>query len=185
MMTFTRKIFAMMLMLVVSTTAFAEVKTWSHVWDTSKSNGGEGFYHISNNADTVQTTMLKKLEWTYRGNTSVTAYLASTGQYFGSAKSPVTHATLSTSKLLGKILSVKIEAKVKDAAQDVKIGVSVNGVKYGNACAPTTTRALYAFTPAGDAQEGEICITMDQTSETKGIIYFFSMTIENMMELAL
>lgn len=46
MMTFTRKIFAMMLMLVVSTTAFAEVKTWSHVWDTSKSNGGEGFYHI-------------------------------------------------------------------------------------------------------------------------------------------
>lgn len=36
----------MMLMLVVSTTAFAEVKTWSHVWDTSKSNGGEGFYHI-------------------------------------------------------------------------------------------------------------------------------------------
>lgn len=178
MMTFTRKIFAMMLMLIVSTTAFAEVKTWSHVWDTSKSNGGEGFYHISNNADTVQTTMLKKLEWTYRGNTSVTAYLASTGQYFGSAKSPVTHATLSTSKLLGKILSVKIEAKVKDAAQDVKIGVSVNGVKYGNACAPTTTRTQYAFTPAGDAQEGEICITMDQTSETKGIIYFFSMTIE-------
>ena len=77
----------MMLMLVVSTTALAEVKTWSHVWDTSKSNGGEGFYHISNNADTVQTTMLKKLEWTYRGNTSVTAFLASTGQYFGSAKS--------------------------------------------------------------------------------------------------
>ena len=94
MMTFTRKIFAMMLMLVVSTTAFAEVKTWSHVWDTSKSNGGEGFYHISNNADTVQTTILKKLEWTYRGNTSVTAYMASTGQYFGSAKSPVTHATI-------------------------------------------------------------------------------------------
>lgn len=61
MMTFTRKIFAMMLMLVVSTTAFAEVKTWSHVWDTSKANGGEGFYHISNNADTVQTTMLKNL----------------------------------------------------------------------------------------------------------------------------
>lgn len=42
MMTFTRKIFAMMLMLIVSTTAFAEVKTWSHVWDTSKANGGEG-----------------------------------------------------------------------------------------------------------------------------------------------
>lgn len=178
MMTLTKKVFALLLMLVMSTTAFAEVKTWSHVWDTSKSSGGEGFYHLSDNSETVQTTMLKQLEWTYSGNTSVTAYTGTAGQYFGSAKSPVTHATLTTSKLLGKILSVKIEAKTKDAAQEVAIGVSVNGVNYGDAANPTTEKATYTFTPAGDAQEGEICITMDQTSETKGIIYFFSMTIE-------
>lgn len=178
MMTTTKKIFALMLMLAINMAAFADVKTWSHTWDTSKANGGEGFYHLSNNTDTVQTTTLKQLEWTYRGNTSVTAYSGSAGQYFGSAKSPVTHATLTTSKLLGKIVSVKIEAKTKDAAQDVKIGVSVGGENYGTASTLTSTQAAYTFTPTSVAQEGEICITMDQTSDTKGIIYFYSLTIE-------
>ncbi len=177
-MTFTKKIFAMMLMLALSATAFAEVKTWSHVWNTSRANGGEGFYHLSNNTDTIQTTVLKQLEWTYSGNTSVTAFAGASGQYFGSAKSPVTHATLKTSKLLGKILSVKIEAKVKTADQDVKIGVMVNGTSYGSAIKPTTTKTVYTFTPQAEAQEGEICITMDQSSSAPGIIYFFSMAIE-------
>ncbi|MDO4512156.1 MAG: PKD domain-containing protein [Bacteroidales bacterium] len=174
----TKTIFALLLLLVCGIGASAEVKTWTHKWDTSKANGGEGFYHISDNSETTQTTMLKKLEWTYSGNTSVTAYTASAGQYFGSAKSPVTHATLSTSKMQGKIISVKIETKVKDAAQAVAIGVKVNGVAYGTDINPTTEKAEYTFAPAGEAQEGEIVITMDQTSETKGIIYFFSMTIE-------
>ena len=175
---FTKKIFAMLLMLTLSVAAFAEVKTWSHVWNTSRANGGEGFYHISNNSDTVQTTMLKQLEWTYRGNTSVTAFTASSVQYFCSAKSPVTHATLKTTRLQGKILSVKIEAKVKADNQNVTIGVSVNGVNYGNAIKPTSTQTVYTFTPQAEAQEGEICITMDQPSDAPGIIYFFSMAIE-------
>lgn len=167
-----------LLCLLFSTTAWADVATWTHAWDTSRANGGEGFYHISNNEETTQVAILKGLEWTYVANTSVTAFSASAGQYFGSAASPVTHATLSTDKLQGKILSVKLECKTKDAAQEVKIGVSVGGENYGDAWTLSTEKSTHTFTPASDAQEGEIVITMDQTSETKGIIYFYSMTIE-------
>lgn len=172
----TKKLFALMLMMVTMT-AWADVSTWTHKWDTSRTSGGEGFYHLSDNSETTQTTTLKGLEWTYSGNTSVTAYTGSAGQYFGSAKSPVTHATLTTDKLKGKILSVSIECKTKDAAQVVSVGVSVNGESFG-ANQLTTTQTTYKYVPTGDAPEGEIVITMDQTSETKGIIYFFSMSIE-------
>lgn len=166
-----------MLFMLVGLMAWAETSTWVHEWNVSKANGGEGFYHISDNAETTQTTMLKGLEWTYSGNTSVTAYTASAGQYFGSAKSPVKHATLTTSGLKGsKIVSVEIEAKTKDDAQDVAIGVSVNGVNYGDAQSLNSTRTAYTYTPTA-AQDGDIVITMDQTSETVGIIYFYKMTI--------
>lgn len=172
-----RTILAMALMLV-SAMAWADVSTWTHEWNVSRANGGEGFYHISNNDDTIQTTTLKGLEWTYSSNCSVTAFSASTGQYFGSAASPVSHATLSTSLLRGKILSVTIEAKVKTDEQNVNIGVSVNGQTYSSPAQLTATRTAYTFAPAADAAEGEIVITMDQTSETKGIIYFHKITIE-------
>lgn len=176
-MTLTRK-FMTVLFMLVGMTAFAQTGTWVHEWNVSKANGGEGFYHITDNDETTQTTTLKGLEWTYSGNTSVTAYTASAGQYFGSAKSPVTHATLTTSGLKGsKIKSVTIEAKTKDAAQEVAVGVSVNGVNYGDAQSLTTTRTAYTYEPAAAAQDGDIVITMDQTSETVGIIYFYKMTI--------
>lgn len=171
-----RKLFTLFFMLV-SMISMADTSTWVHEWNVSKSSGGEGFYHASDNDEKVQTTMLKGLEWTYSGNTSVAAYTGSAGQYFGTAKSPVTHATLSTDKLQGKILKVIIEAKTKEATQAVSIGVKVNGVDFG-AQSLTADRAAYTFVPTGDAPEGEIVISMDQTSETKGIIYFFKMTIE-------
>lgn len=166
-----------MMLMLVSMVSWADTSVWEHEWNVSKADGGEGFYHISNNDETTQVAMLKGVEWTYSGNTSVTAFSSSAGQYFGSAKSPVTHATLSTDKLLGKILSVKIEAKTKEEAQVVNIGVKVNGQEYGNHTL-TTERAPYAYVPTGEAAEGEIVITMDQTSETVGIIYFYKMTIE-------
>lgn len=171
-----RKLFTLLFMLV-SMISMADTSTWVHEWNVSKSSGGEGFYHLTDNNETTQVAMLKGVEWTYSGNVSVTAYTASAGQYFGSAKSPVTHATLSTDKLQGKILKVIIEAKKKDAAQVVNIGVKVNGVDFGTQSL-TTERAAYTYVPTGDAPEGEIVITMDQPSETKGIIYFFKMTIE-------
>ncbi|MBQ0057774.1 MAG: PKD domain-containing protein [Bacteroidales bacterium] len=167
------------LAMLCTSAAKAEVGQWTFAWDTSRSSGGEGFYHISSNTDTIQTETLNGLEWTFQSNTSVTAYTASAGQYFGSAKSPVKHATLTTDKLMGKVKEVQVEAK-KKVDTDVTIAVSVNSIDYTHEESATaqldTAWAKYCFVPAAD-EEGLICITMDQTSETTGPIYFRSLTI--------
>lgn len=169
------------MLLLVATTGRAEDKTWSFKWDTSKASGGEGFYHIANNEETTQEATLNGLLWIYSGNTSVTAYSSSTGQYFGSAKSPVTHATLSTEYLKGTIKSVTIEAKKKSETSPVTLKVNVGDAVYqydGNeSCSLTNDQAAYTFVPSGDAADGTICITMDQELEDAGIIYFLAMTI--------
>lgn len=152
-------------------------ETWSFVWDTSRSNGGEGFYNISDHSKTTQVETLNGLEWTLESNSYATGYTATSGQYFGSSANPITHGTLSTPYLHGKIKSVSFEAKTKDAAQDVKVTVSVGGVNYGEPVSLTTDKTVYTCTPTGDPQEGDIVFTFDQTSETKSIIYFYSMSI--------
>lgn len=168
------------LAITLMTSAWAEDATWSFTWNTSRSDGGEGFYHISSNDDTIQIATLNTLEWVFQGNTSVTAYTGSAGQYFGSAKSPVKHATLSTSRLHGVIKKVSIEAKKKDGTE-VTLKVSVNGVQY--ICNEQYTENLttdfeaHDFIPLAEAADGEIIIGMDQPSETTGPIYFRSMTI--------
>lgn len=156
---------------------WAADSTWSFKWDTNRSSGGEGFYNISDHSQLIQVQMLNGLQWTLNSDSHATGYTATSGQYFGSATYPITHGTLSTNYLKGKIKSVSFETKVKDAAQDVKIAVSVGGVNYGNAVSPTTTQTVYTCTPDGEAQEGEIVFTFDQQSDTKGIIYFYSMSI--------
>lgn len=157
----------------------AQEGTWSFTWDKSRADGGEGFYHISNNDETTQEATLNGLAWTYEGNTSVTAYTGSAGQYFGSAKSPVTHATLSTSWLQGKILDVTVEAKKKEGA-DVTIGVSVDGTVYtydnAETAQMTTEWASYTFVP-NSAAEGTIVISLDQAEGTTGPVYFHGITI--------
>lgn len=169
-----------MMLMLFATGAWAQEGTWTHKWDTSRSSGGEGFYHITNNDETTQTTTLKELEWTYSGNTSVTAFTGTAGQYFGSAASPVTSATLSTELLKGKIKKVTIEAKKKDDT-DVTIGVSVGGKSYlcgSNAEQQMTTDwASYNYLPDGSEQEGKIVISMNQKPGTTGPIYFLSITI--------
>lgn len=176
-----KKAFYLLMLLLVATTGWAEDKTWSFKWDTSKANGGEGFYHIANNEETTQVTTLNGLEWTYSGNTSVTAFSGSTGQYFGSAKSPVTHATLSTQYLKGTIKSVTIEAKKKSETSPVTIQVNIGDAAYNydgaSSCSLANDQATYTFTPNGEVAEGTICITMDQELEDAGIIYFLSMSI--------
>lgn len=180
-------LFISTLLLLGAGQAMAQQGSWSFTWDTSRSDGGEGFYHISSNEDTIQEATLNSLPWIYSGNTSVTAYTGSAGQYFGSAKNPVTHATLTTSYVNGLINVVTIEAKKKEGA-DVTIGVSVGGIVYrctGEVTSQLTTDwATYTFVPyspipvvPASPMEGEICITMDQTSETTGPIYFHSMSI--------
>lgn len=167
-------------LMLLTASAWAEDATWTFKWDTSKSNGGEGFYHITSNEETTQQTTLNTLQWTFSSNTSVTAFTGTAGQYFGSAKSPVFNGTLSTAYLSGKIKSVTVEAKKKDGAT-VNIGVSVNGVSYKHDASTTADLtnewASYAFAPTGEPAEGEIVITMTQAEETPGPIYFLSLTI--------
>lgn len=157
--------------------SFAEDSTWSFVWDTNRSSGGEGFYNISDHSQLIQVQTLNGLEWTLNSDSHATGFTASTGQYFGSSTYPITHGTLSTSYLHGKIKSVSFEAKTKDEAQDVKITVSVGGVNYGEPVSLTTEKTVYTCTPTGEPQEGDIVFTFDQTSETKSIIYYYSMSI--------
>lgn len=168
-------------MALMVSVAWASEGTWTFAWNKSKADGGEGFYHISNNTDTIQEATLNGLAWTYQGNTSVTAYTASAGQYFGSAKSPCIHGTLTTGSLKGKVKEVRLETKKKDAAQDVRFAITVGGVSYlseGDVTATTGTDwSTCTFVPAADAAEGTIVIDMAQLSETVGIIYFRSMTI--------
>lgn len=167
--------------------AVAQEGTWTHTWDKSRADGGEGFYHITNNDDTTQVAVLNGLEWTFTANTSVTAFAGSTGQYFGSAKSPVTHAELTTSYLSGVIKSVSVEAK-KKADTDVTLSVLVGGIVYRASAEVqpqlTTDWATYTFVPYSPIpiipaapQEGDICISMDQGTETTGPIYFKSISI--------
>jgi len=169
-----------LLALASMTLANAQEGTWSHVWNTSRSDGGEGFYHLTSNDDTIQVATLNNLEWTLVSESSVTAFTGSAGQYIGSAKSPATHARLSTSGVQGKILSVSVEAKHKDGS-DVTVSVSVADDIYlcgGEAQAATTTDfTVYTFTPTADAAEGTILIRLDQESETKGPIYLKSLSI--------
>lgn len=151
-------------------------KTWTFKWDTSRSDGGEGFYNISDHSQTTQVQTLKGLVWTFTANTHATGFTSSAGQYFGSGTYPVTHATLATSNLSGKVLSVKIDAKKKGDAE-VTIGVNVNGKDYLSPVTLTKDQAEYEFVPDGEAEDGVITIVMDQGSENAGIINFFGITI--------
>lgn len=169
--------FILSLLMLTSTTAWAEDATWQHKWDKSRADGGEGFYNISNHDLFTQVATLNTLEWTYQGNSYTTAFTGSKGQYFGTAANPVIHATLTTDKLKGKIKSVKVEAKTNVETQVATIGVSVNSKDYKSPASLTTTQTEYEFLPDGDAEEGTIVITMDQNEDTPGIIYFYSMTI--------
>jgi len=174
-------LFYLMFMLCCMT-SMADSGTWTFKWDTAKASGGEGFYHMTDNEDTIQTTTLNKIEWKYASNCSVTIYTAASGQVFGSAKSPVIHSTLSTEGIKGQISSISVEAKTKDAAQVVTVSAKVNGKSYKDAEGKISStlsneQKSYTFKPANDAEEGKIEILIDQTSETKGMIYFLSMSI--------
>lgn len=176
-----KKVFYLLMLMLVATTGWAEDKTWTFQWNTSRADGGEGFYHLSNNEETTQEATLNGLLWTYEADCSVTGFSSSAGQYFGSAKSPVTHATLSTQYLKGTIKSVTIEAKKRSETSPVTIQVKVGDAAYNydgaSSCSLTLDQASYTFVPNDNAAEGIICITMDQELEDAGIINFFAMSI--------
>lgn len=162
---------------LITTCGWAADGTWNFVWNKSRSDGGEGFYNISDHSAFTQVQSLNGLQWTLNSDSYATGFTATSGQYFGTAANPITEGTLSTAYLKGKIKKVSIRAKVKSDGQVAKIGVKVGGNDYGEAVTLTTDTTTYNFTPTDGDKEGEIVITFDQKSETKGIIYFFAMEI--------
>ena len=160
--------------------------TWSFEWNTSKANGGQGFYNFgaSRVEKDVYTTELNGVQWNASAEgTFIYAYTSTMGQYIGSAGEPPTSAKLWTDGILGKVTAVRVTARVQKAEYEGNVSVTVNGVNY--ACNGNTTAALestekqFEFSvAAANAQEGEVAVVLNQTSEKKGTLYVRKIEID-------
>lgn len=160
--------------------------TWSFEWNTSKANGGQGFYNFgaSRVEKDVYTTELNGVQWNASAEgTFIYAYTSNMGQYIGSAGEPPTSAKLWTDGIMGKVTAVRVTARVQKAEYEGNVSVTVNGVNY--ACNGKTSAALestekqFEFSiAAADAKEGEVVIMLNQTSENKGPLYVRKIEID-------
>lgn len=160
--------------------------TWSFEWNTSKANGGQGFYNFgaSRVEKDVYTTELNGVQWNASAEgTFIYAYTSKMGQYIGSAGEPPTSAKLWTDGIMGKVMAVRVTARVQKAEYEGNVSVTVNGVNY--ACNGKTSAALestekqFEFNVAAvDAKEGEVAIVLNQTSEKKGPLYVRKIEID-------
>lgn len=160
--------------------------TWSFEWNTSKANGGQGFYNFgaSRVEKDVYTTELNGVQWNASAEgTFIYAYTSNMGQYIGSAGEPPTSAKLWTDGIMGKVTAVRVTARVQKAEYEGNVSVTVNGVNY--ACNDNTSAALestekqFEFSiAAADAKEGEVAIVLNQTSEKKGPLYVRKIEID-------
>lgn len=160
--------------------------TWSFEWNTSKANGGQGFYNFgaSRVKKDVYTTELNGVQWNASAEgTFIYAYTSNMGQYIGSAGEPPTSAKLWTDGIMGKVTAVRVTARVQKAEYEGNVSVTVNGVNY--ACNDNTSAALestekqFEFSiAAADAKEGEVAIVLNQTSEKKGPLYVRKIEID-------
>lgn len=160
--------------------------TWSFEWNTSKANGGQGFYNFgaSRVEKDVYTTELNGVQWNASAEgTFIYAYTSNMGQYIGSAGEPPTSAKLWTDGILGKVTAVRVTARVQKAEYEGNVSVTVNGVNY--VCDGKTSAALestekqFEFSiAAADAKEGEVAIVLNQTSEKKGPLYVRKIEID-------
>lgn len=160
--------------------------TWSFEWNTSKANGGQGFYNFgaSRVEKDVYTTELNGVQWNASAEgTFIYAYTSKMGQYIGSAGEPPTSAKLWTDGILGKVTAVRVTARVQKAEYEGNVSVTMNGVNY--ACNDNTSAALestekqFEFSiAAADAKEGEVAIVLNQTSEKKGPLYVRKIEID-------
>ena len=160
--------------------------TWSFEWNTSKANGGQGFYNFgaSRVEKDVYTTELNGVQWNASAEgTFIYAYTSNMGQYIGSAGEPPTSAKLWTDGIMGKVTAVRVTARVQKAEYEGNVSVTVNGVNY--ACNGKTSAALestekqFEFNVAAtNAKEGEVAIVLNQTSEKKGPLYVRKIEID-------
>lgn len=164
----------------------AATTTWSFEWNTSKKDGGQGFYNFGSSKveKDVYTTELNGVQWNISSEgTYIYAYTSTMGQYIGSASEAPSSSTLWTTGFAGKIKDVKVTARVKDDKKAGNVAVAVNGKDYlcdGKAKASLTgTLAEYAFTiNDADMQEGKLEIKLNQTSEEKGPLYIYKVVVD-------
>lgn len=160
--------------------------TWSFEWNTSKKDGGQGFYNFgaSREDKDVYTTELNGLQWNASAvGTTLYAFTANMGQYIGSAGEPASSARLWTDGIVGKVTTVRVTARVQKPEYAGDISVTVNGTSYlcdeATSAALQSTEAQFVFTVnAADAQEGEVAIILNQTSEKKGPLYLRKIEID-------
>lgn len=160
--------------------------TWSFEWNTSKANGGQGFYNFgaSRVEKDVYTTELNGVQWNASAEgTFIYAYTSKMGQYIGSAGEPPTSAKLWTDGIMGKVTAVRVTARVQKAEYEGNVSVTVNGVNYAcndnTSAALESTEKLFEFSiAAADAKEGEVAIVLNQTSEKKGPLYVRKIEID-------
>lgn len=168
--------------------------TYTHIWDKGRNDGGEGFYNFgSTSVDSYTfTESLSGVNWTATTEGSnVMAYTANNGQAFGQATSkPCTHIELTTDGISGQVTEVIVASHKGTASADLSnaaLKVSVNGTPYlynSEESVPlTATSTQYSFKPAGQPQEGEIKIEVNQDSETKVVIYFKSIVVNYRTEV--
>lgn len=160
--------------------------TWSFEWNTSKANGGQGFYNFgaSRVEKDVYTTELNGVQWNASAEgTFIYAYTSKMGQYIGSAGEPPTSAKLWTDGIMGKVTAVRVTARVQKAEYEGNVSVTVNGVNYAyngkTSAALESTEKQFEFSiAAADAKEGEVAIVLNQTSEKKGPLYVRKIEID-------
>ena len=158
--------------------------TWSFEWNTSRANGGQGFYNFGTNRveKDFYTAELNGLQWNISAvGTTTYAYTANKGQYVGSASEPPSNVRLWTGGIVGKVTAVRVKAYLQKAEYAGDVSVKVNGSSYQ--CGKSASASLsaaeteFAFTIA-DAREGEIEITINQTSENMGPVYLRKIEVD-------
>ena len=179
-MTKTLRFMMAMLMTAMTSVMMAATATWHYEWNTTKQNGGEGFYNFGSSFvdfDDYLTTTINGLTWhaTATG-TKKFAMTATGGQTIGTGTSDnATHAAFWTDDITGKVKEVKVNARLNKAEYAGTVSVRVGDVVLGTQ-ALSNEPTEYSFTTTADA-EGTIEISLDQTSETRGTLYLKAVTI--------
>ncbi len=160
--------------------------TWSFEWNKSRTEAGaQGFYNFGSSyvEQDVYTTELNGVIWSIASEgTMKYAYVATGGQTIGTVSDPSTHTSLWTTAFVGKITAVRVQCRTAKDVNTADLSVRVGDVNYlcgtSSKAALTGTLADYAFAPADGGQEGKVEISIDPTSESKGVIYIKKVEVD-------
>lgn len=167
--------------------AVAETTTWQFQWNTSKANGGEGFYNFGSSRldqDTISATLNQKMWYVASKETNTYSYTSTAGQYIGSATSPATYASVFSYDFDGLVTEVTVTAlRQKEKSDSATLQVSIGGTAYLLDGTDTQTAALgtdaaaFKFVPAAEPKAGKIDIVLQQPGEKKAALYLKELSI--------